>query len=126
MFNRKLIGQRMRALRDHLDYSQNTVATESGMTQSDVSQFENTGGGMTLFLKLVNYYNSKDINVSNILKDNFIITPKTEPSSVLSKIENVHQHQMKTIINETIELENYTRDKLLSIKLLATGSASKI
>ncbi len=67
-----LIGERLKEMRKALGMLQEDVAKHLGVNQNAISRIENgSGGGITILLKLINYY-------SNFFEVGHILSPKFE------------------------------------------------
>lgn len=118
IYSRETLGKRLRMLRVDLGLSQSLVCEEMDIPQASLSSFENgTGGGLTIFLDLLNFYSSH-YNVSNVLVPNFYVMKKGE--------KNLNTGTKERIFEEIEELEEDIRAKLLNIKIIARGAGNKV
>jgi len=117
-YNREILGKRLKMLRVDLGLSQSVVCEEMDIPQASLSSFENgTGGGLKIFLDLLNFYSSH-YNVSNVLVSDFYVMKKGE--------KNLNAGSKERIFEEIEELEEDIRAKLLNIKTIARGTGNKV
>lgn len=113
IYDRALIGQRFRAIRLDLSFSQSYVSEQIDVEQGSLSAFENgTGSGMAVFIALLNFY-GKYHKVSNILSEDFgLVQPQKKE----------YKEQKARILTEIKELEDMVAAKLLNIKIITRGA----
>lgn len=116
IYDRALIGQRFRIIRQDLSFSQSYVSEQIDVEQGSLSAFENgTGSGMAVFIGLLNFY-GKYHDVSNILSENFSLVERRNNK------EKDFVEQKARILTELKELEDMMAAKLLNIKIITRGA----
>lgn len=116
IYNRETLGKRLKVLRIDLGLNQMDVCQELNLPQASLSSFENgTGGGLTIFLELLNFYSSH-YQVSNVLLPDFFVIRKGET--------DLSAGSKQRIFEEIQDLEEDIRAKLLNIRIIARGTGN--